>query len=120
MSEAPNMDLLRRVLYLQVGEIDENRLGHAIAKASEYEGTRFLYETCGFYLAPHQEVTMEENERLINDLYSTPKFSEGINTCSKCGGSVTTSVAKQTRSADEGTTFFITCIGCHHHWVVAG
>lgn len=120
MTDAPSVDLLRRVLYLQAGEIDESRLHQAMDKASEYEGTRFLYETCGFYLAPQREITMQENERLIDDLYSTPKFNEGINTCSKCGGNITTSVAKQTRSADEGTTFFITCHGCHHHWTVAG
>lgn len=111
---------LRRVLYMLSGDIDEPRLHEALRKARAFEGTRLLYEACGHYLVPPLEITREENERLIDDLYSTPKFSEGINVCTRCGHNITTSVQKQMRSADEGTDFLVTCQRCHFRWRVRG
>ena len=45
-------------------------------------------------------------EALENSLY----------TCFKCGNKNMFSVAKQARSADEGTSVFNECLDCHNKW----
>ena len=44
------------------------------------------------------------------------EVSEGVFTCRKCGGSKTTSVGIQLRSADEPMTNFVTCTTCKNKW----
>jgi len=41
----------------------------------------------------------------------------GVFKCKRCGSENTSYVQKQTRSADEGMTTFITCEDCNNHWV---
>ncbi len=45
--------------------------------------------------------------------------SNGQFTCPRCGSKDTSSVEQQTRAGDEGSTVFITCNGCGHHWKVS-
>ena len=48
----------------------------------------------------------KSQEALENSLY----------TCFKCGSNSVFSVAKQVRSADEGTSVFNECSDCHNKW----
>ena len=43
-------------------------------------------------------------------------FSNSLCTCFKCGGNKIFSIAKQVRSADEGTTVFSECRDGHNKW----
>ena len=43
-------------------------------------------------------------------------FSNSLYTCFKCGGNKIFSIAKQVRSADEGTTVFSECRDGHNKW----
>jgi DNA-directed RNA polymerase subunit M/transcription elongation factor TFIIS len=47
---------------------------------------------------------------------------EGVNECGKCGSKRVISFDKQTRSCDEGTSVYCTCIkpGCGNRWVMSG
>ena len=45
-----------------------------------------------------------------------PAFSDSLYTCFKCGNNNLFSVAKQVRSADEGTPVFNECRNCHNKW----
>ena len=43
-------------------------------------------------------------------------FSNSLYTCFKCGSNNVFSVARQVRSADEGTSVFNDCRECHNKW----
>ena len=43
-------------------------------------------------------------------------FEGSLHTCFKCGSNKIFSIAKQVRSADEGTTVFNKCRDCHNKW----
>ena len=43
-------------------------------------------------------------------------FDNSLYTCFKCGNNNVFSVAKQVRSADEGTSVFTECIDGHNKW----
>ena len=47
---------------------------------------------------------------------SQEAFENSLYTCFKCGSNNIFSVAKQVRSADEGTSVFIECCECHNKW----
>ena len=47
---------------------------------------------------------------------SQEAFENSLYTCFKCGSNNICSVAKQVRSADEGTSVFIECCECHNKW----
>lgn len=52
------------------------------------------------------------NERLVRP----PKVAKGAHKCKKCKSEETIGYGLQTRSGDEGMTFFITCIKCNNRW----
>ena len=59
----------------------------------------------------------EKMKRFIRHLEKTwQAFSNSLDTCFKCGSNNIFSVAKQTRSADEGTSVFNECRNCHNKW----
>ena len=43
-------------------------------------------------------------------------LENSLHTCLKCGTNKIFSIAKQVRSADEGTTVFNECCDCHNKW----
>ena len=47
---------------------------------------------------------------------SQEAFSNSLFICFKCGSNNIFSVAKQVRSADEGTSVFHECRDCHNKW----
>ena len=47
---------------------------------------------------------------------SQEAFENSLYTCYKCGSNNLFSVAKQGRSADEGTSVFNECRDCHNKW----
>ena len=47
---------------------------------------------------------------------SQEALENSLNTCFKCGSNSVFSVAKQVRSADEGTSVFNECRNCHNKW----
>ena len=62
-----------------------------------------------------------KNSRHKADLFleiSRGKYDvgEGSFKCSKCGSNETVAIERQTRSADEPMTIFVTCIHCNNHW----
>lgn len=64
----------------------------------------------------HQHEMAEIEETLFkNDI-----VEEGMYTCNRCQCSKTRVKSKQTRSADEGETTFVRCLGCRHTWTIAG
>jgi len=60
------------------------------------------------------EILLESNIDMAN--CNDFEVEEGIYTCNKCKSTKTYSAAKQIRSADEGTTVFITCWNCNNKW----
>ena len=43
-----------------------------------------------------------------------------LHRCRKCGGTNISFYSRQTRSADEGATIFLTCEECGHKWRIRG
>ena len=60
----------------------------------------------------------EKMERFIRQLEKSQEAFENslLYTCFKCGSNNICSVAKQVRSADEGTSVFNECCDCHNKW----
>ena len=59
----------------------------------------------------------EKVERVIRQLEKSQEALENLlYTCFKCGSNKIFSIAKQVRSADEGTTVFNNCRDCHNKW----
>jgi DNA-directed RNA polymerase subunit M/transcription elongation factor TFIIS len=52
------------------------------------------------------------NERQYNFIKNPYQDTEGTYMCPKCKGFKTYTQTKQTRSADEGSTTFVICLGC--------
>uniref|UniRef100_A0A6C0LXK1 TFIIS-type domain-containing protein n=1 Tax=viral metagenome TaxID=1070528 RepID=A0A6C0LXK1_9ZZZZ len=71
------------------------REGKIVTAMDEYEFRRYL-----------------ANDRLVRP----PKVSKGAHRCKKCRSEETVGYGLQTRSGDEGMTFFITCVKCNHRW----
>jgi len=46
------------------------------------------------------------------------EVDEGVLECNKCGSKKTFSYSKQTRSGDESTTVFATCVQCKSSWKI--
>ena len=46
------------------------------------------------------------------------EVDEGVLECTKCGSKKTFSYSKQTRSGDESTTVFATCVMCKSSWKI--
>ena len=46
------------------------------------------------------------------------EVAEGVLECNKCGSKKTFSYSKQTRSGDESTTVFATCVMCKSSWKI--
>ncbi len=56
--------------------------------------------------------SIQEQDRFIE---SPIEIEEGVGECS-CGSKKTLSYSKQTRSCDEATTVFFTCVECGNKW----
>ena len=57
----------------------------------------------------------EKMKRFIRELEKSQEALKNLlYTCFKCGRNNRFSVAKQVRSADEGTSVFNECCGCHN------
>jgi len=61
----------------------------------------------------NQKTSFNEKQTYLT---SPPEVVEGIFTCHKCKSTRTISYAKQTRSGDEATTVFVTCVNCQRKW----
>jgi len=59
---------------------------------------------------------IKETDSFMSNTFET---SEGVNECSKCKSKRTISYTKQVRSADEGTSVFITCIDCKYRFILS-
>ncbi len=72
------------------------------------EGLPWLHDT----FASARKLRMEQDEYL-----SKPDdVVDGVFTC-RCGSSRTTTVSRQERSADEGTTVRVQCVNCYRKWI---
>ena len=59
----------------------------------------------------------EKVKRAMEQLEKSQEASENLlYTCFKCGSNKIFSIAKQVRSADEGTSLFNKCQDCHNKW----
>ena len=58
---------------------------------------------------------LEEKENFIVCPF---EVAEGALQCNKCGSKKTFSYSKQTRSGDESTTVFATCVECRASWKI--
>ena len=59
----------------------------------------------------------ENMKRFIRQLEKSQEAHENwLYTCFKCGSSNVFSIAKQVRSAGEGTSVFNECPDCHNKW----
>ena len=59
----------------------------------------------------------EKMKRFMRQLEKSQEaFSNSLYICFKCGSNNIFSVAKQVRSADEGTSVFHECRDCHNKW----
>ena len=59
----------------------------------------------------------EKMKRIFRQLGKSQETLENsLYTCFKCGSNKIFSVAKQVRSADEGTSVFNECRDCHNKW----
>ena len=63
------------------------------------------------------DLAREKMKRFIRQLQkSQESFENSFYTCFKCGSNNIFSVAKQIRSAEEGTSLFNECQDCHIKW----
>ena len=59
----------------------------------------------------------EKMKRFIKQLVKQQEtFESSLHTCFKCGSNNVFSIAKQIRSAHEGTSVFNECRDCHNKW----
>ena len=66
---------------------------------------------------PVFDLAGEKMKRFIRQLeISQETFEASLYTCFNCRSSNIFSVAKQVRSADEGTSVFSECCDCHNKW----
>lgn len=73
----------------------------------------------GKALLEHHSVWKDMLLREANELKTMTEkveVAEGVHKCRRCGSLRTMSHQKQTRSADEPMTEFITCMSCNNHW----
>lgn len=72
-----------------------------------------------------EEVEMERRaravrfEEMLQEKYESlnDRTFAAIDKCKKCGSTELRWEEKQTRSADEGSSVFWTCVSCKHRWV---
>ena len=66
---------------------------------------------------PVFDLSREKMKRFMRQLEKLQEALENsLYTCFKCGSSNVFSVAKQVKSADEGTSVFNECRNCHNKW----
>ena len=66
---------------------------------------------------PVFDLSKEKIKRVIRQLKKPQEtFENSLYTCFKCGSNNVFSIAKQVRSADEGTPVFNQCRDCHNKW----
>ena len=66
---------------------------------------------------PVFDSAMEKVKRVIRHFEKPQEtFQNSLYTCFKCGSNNVFSIAKQVRSADEGTSVFNKCRDCHNKW----
>ena len=68
-----------------------------------------------------ERISREERfARMLQDKYEALDdiTFQSVAKCRKCGSKDISWQEKQTRSADEGCTVFVTCNDCHHRWVI--
>lgn len=83
-------------------------------KTWSYDG----YICSAFELNKNRWIPFQEAEQTmeIKSAEQLKPASTSIYTCGKCKKNECTYYEQQTRSADEGTTLFITCLHCGHKW----
>ena len=78
---------------------------------------KILYTIPSVDLNPKQK-KIRENEAIVE--YATPEYDKpgyvGLFQCGKCKSWKTTYDQKQTRSADESMTSFVSCLACGNNW----
>lgn len=100
----------------------------------------YLYEIIGSILKKHKLTAIVDMIKSGHLGWNHPRFEdlskklqeqddfrehpfeveEGVLECFKCNGKKTLSYQKQTRSADEPMTTFVTCVGCKNKWKYSG
>ena len=66
---------------------------------------------------PVFDLSKDKIKRVIRQLKKPQEtFENSLYTCFKCGSNNVLSIAKQVRSADEGTSVFNQCRDCHNKW----
>tara|TARA_Y100001970_G_C14124169_1_gene797991 strand:+ start:426 stop:830 length:405 start_codon:yes stop_codon:yes gene_type:complete len=72
------------------------------------------------YAWKHNNFLNIQNEIKEHDNFILCPFEvdEGVLECNKCGSKKTFSYSKQTRSGDESTTVFATCVICKSSWKI--
>ena len=66
---------------------------------------------------PVFDLSKEKIKRVIRQLKKPQEtFENSLYICFKCGSNNVFSIAKQVRSADEGTSVFNQCRDCHNKW----
>lgn len=102
-----NPDNLEQMMQLIQTQIE----GRVSTDYLEKSGTELVWES---------PLLDKERERYIfmEEFYKDKpiEVSEGIYQCKRCGDRKTVSTEKQTRSADEPMTVFITCLSCGNKW----
>ncbi len=126
ISKQKNIDVINKIL-------DENGL-------SERERKRVEYQIVFDLLTGKELPVLKKELQNGKVLWEHPAFEEpakkleevqffisnpvdavsGVFTCGKCGGDKTVSFSKQVRSADEGTSVFVKCVGCSNTWTHSG
>ena len=66
------------------------------------------------------EIRHERFQAMLQDKYDAINDQNftAIVRCRRCGSEDVTWEEKQTRSADEGATIFVTCVTCRNRWVM--
>lgn len=105
-------------------ELVEEKISHKFKSLEEYAD--FTYQTCfgdqsdvdvcdSVWDFPEYDDVRRQQEEKDEFVIRPFQIEEGIFTCF-CGSKKTYSYTKQVRSADEGSSIFITCAACNKKW----
>lgn len=86
------------------------------------QGNRLFCQQCRYYypiVSEHKKVIKFAEDLKVEIIEQNQETKElptiAIN-CEKCGSGHAYFEQRQTRSADEASTLFFTCVGCGHKW----